>query len=1008
MFLRTRKVENTQRKKRPTTLKSKKKRKAKPTLNTMGWNTTDADEIERRQIRAQTETFKSQPIEQEYGYFGSFYVGSKQPEKKYYVEIRSLAEHINSCDCPDYRHNGLGTCKHIEHVLFRLQKKQKKAFKLAAQEGSPRTEIYIDRREINTMRVAWSNVRPKSQIYQILSVFFNADGTLQQDPLLAYPKIKSIISKMRLRQQKQIRISSHIDEVLENQHLQLERQQNKEKFLVELEQGKHKLNFLKHQLYPYQELGMLHLVLTERALLSDEMGLGKTVQAIAACGLLNRLKDIKKVLVIATASLKAEWAEQIAKFTTQKSLIIQGSRPSRLKQYEQPAFFYLCNYEQIIMDGPDIMRLLSPEVIILDEAQRIKNWQTKTANAVKMLKSRYAFVLTGTPLENRIDDIYSVIQFLNPDLFGPLFRFNRDFYQLGEDGRPIGYKNLDVLHKKLQPVMLRRRKHEVEGQLPNRTVNNYFVRMEVEQRKRYDEYKDRVARLLSKAKRQPLRKEEYEKMQKWLSCMRMICDTPYILDPKCRISPKLHELTNILEELLEDPTAKIIIFSEWERMLQLVRELAEKMDIAFAWHTGKVRQQKRRQEINRFKEEPYCRLFLSTDAGSLGLNLQAANVVINLDLPWNPAKLEQRIARAWRKHQTRTVQVINFVCEDSIEHRMLGLLSQKKVLAQGVLEGHDDLKEMELPSGRAAFMERMEELMAQPTEDSSEPQQQNPIIESALTPTTEILPTTENIATSENSLMSIISFSAISESTTTDATPHIDPTIPNEDEGLELFTKKIKHLIQQSIQVDKPIPKVMLAIVDHHSEQAHITSKLNATITNSTCEVIDRNTFETIQRLVKSGILSLNDQTEILSSSEDITKSLDRIQEEQITKGRQALDYAMRKQKMAKLLIDQAFWKEGVTPLQEALESTIYAFSCLTSKKMNFTKEMMTHQHIQEKLIKHYGLPQKALLLLTELHMDNLPEVQITFYLKGCEEIYHYVNDFFEKSSKYSLNPTFS
>ena len=136
-------------------------------------------------------------------------------------------------------------------------------------------------------------------------------------------------------------------------------------------------------------------------------------------------------------------------------------------------------------------------MIILDEAQRIKNWQTLTAQAVKRLASRYAFVLTGTPLENRIDELYSIVEFLDPAIFGPLFRFNRDFYQLDERGRPIGYRNLDALHRRVRPIMLRRRKEEVEGQLPGRTVNTYFVSMHPEQAERYEPYQTRVTRLRS-------------------------------------------------------------------------------------------------------------------------------------------------------------------------------------------------------------------------------------------------------------------------------------------------------------------------------------------------------------------------------------------------------------------------------------------------------------------------------------------------------------------------------
>jgi superfamily II DNA/RNA helicase len=138
------------------------------------------------------------------------------------------------------------------------------------------------------------------------------------------------------------------------------------------------------------------------------------------------------------------------------------------------------------------------------------------------------------------------------------------------------------------------------------------------------------------------------------------------------------------------------------------------MGVDVAWHTGSVPQQRRRAEIMRFKQDPACRLFLSTDSGSVGLNLQAASAVVNVDLPWNPAKLEQRIARAWRKNQTRSVTVVNLVCEDSIEHQILHLLASKQALADGVLDGQGDLAKLKMPSGRAAMIERMQAMMQMP------------------------------------------------------------------------------------------------------------------------------------------------------------------------------------------------------------------------------------------------------------------------------------------------------
>jgi hypothetical protein len=201
-------------------------------------------------------------------------------------------------------------------------------------------------------------------------------------------------------------------------------------------------------------------------------------------------------------------------------------------------------------------------------------------------------------------------------------------------------------------------------------------------------------------------------MLRFLAMMRMDCDSGYILNPELRTCPKVAEVEKILEECRENSEVKVIIFSEWERMLELVRDLCRKMDLGFAWHTGSVPQKRRRAEINAFKSDPQCRVFLSTDSGATGLNLQNASVVINCDLPWNPAKLEQRIARAWRKHQTRAVTVINLVSENTIEHRMLETLSNKQALSDGVLDLRGDLNEIKLRSGRQAFLSKLEQLIS--------------------------------------------------------------------------------------------------------------------------------------------------------------------------------------------------------------------------------------------------------------------------------------------------------
>jgi SNF2 family DNA or RNA helicase len=179
--------------------------------------------------------------------------------------------------------------------------------------------------------------------------------------------------------------------------------------------------------------------------------------------------------VVTPASLKSEWEEQIQRFTALPYQLLFGQRHQRLRAYTQAPFFTIVNYEQMLTDALDVNAYLKPEVVVLDEAQRIKNWNTKTAQAVKRLCSRYAFALTGTPIENRIDELHSLMDFLTPSVLGPLFRFNRNFYEFDERGRPNAYKNLDQLHARIKPFMLRRRKADVETELPERTDRTYFV-----------------------------------------------------------------------------------------------------------------------------------------------------------------------------------------------------------------------------------------------------------------------------------------------------------------------------------------------------------------------------------------------------------------------------------------------------------------------------------------------------------------------------------------------------
>ena len=772
------------------------------------WRTTDQDEINRRRIRAREEQPRIRNLHPQHTIFSNFEIRSRSG-MTYFVEIRDLANRQFHSTTVDFQINGLGTCKHTEAVLLYLESRFRRKFAGGLKTGSNRIDIVPDVVK-GTLKVE----RNLSDLPPSLRAMFNADGYL----LDVTPE--DAIVRLRKSKSDRLRISQEVGPWLEA------RQHAEERRLLrrEYEKKVHTGIFPQYEttvpLYPYQREGMLHLAFNERALLADEMGLGKTIQAIAACALLHRMGKASHVLIVSPASLKTEWEEQIQKFTDLPYQIIFGLRHKRLEAYGTAPFFTIVNYEQMLRDALEVNARLKPDIVILDEAQRIKNWSTKTAQAVKRLESRYAFVLTGTPIENRIDEIYSIVNFIDPAILGPLFRFNRDFYALNERGRPEGYCNLDKLHERIRPLMTRRRKADVETELPSRTDRNHFVTMSPSQREAYRDHEKLVARLVYIAKRRPLTKQEQDKLMRELAMMRMICDTPYILDPDDRTCPKLKELENIFDESCSDPEVKIVVFSEWVRMLELVRELLDKMKFGYALHTGSVPQRRRRAEIQMFKTDPHCRVFVSSDSGGVGLNLQNASVVVNCDLPWNPAKLEQRIARVWRKHQMRNVTVINLVSEETIEHRMLETLAAKRSLADGVLDGMGDLKKIPLKRGARAFMERLEQVVETPVGQKKKDK-----------PKAEILPVDRSAGFAERASALLGGHLVACEERYPEEGAH-SVIMVVVDRDAQAWQEQLKSVHEKLLGRDKidPLSPVQL-------------------------QVIDRVTHETLQRLSEAGLL---------------------------------------------------------------------------------------------------------------------------------------------------------
>jgi SNF2 family DNA or RNA helicase len=465
---------------------------------------------------------------------------------------------------------------------------------------------------------------------------------------------------------------------------------------------------LKCELYEYQCEGALFAARAGRCLIGDEMGLGKTIQALAATEIMARQVGVERALIVCPTSLKHQWEREIARFTDRRAVVIAGSRARREQQYAaQESFFKITNYDTVHADLELIARW-SPDLVILDEAQRIKNWNTRTARSAKRIASPYAIVLTGTPLENRLEELASIVAFVDKHRLGPTFRFLADHQVRDENGKVVGYRDLDRIGKTLAPVLIRRSKAQVLTQLPERLDKNFFVPMTPQQRVHHEENREVVARIVAKWRHHKFLSEaDQRRLMIALQNMRMSCDSTYLLDQRTDFGVKADELTTLLGELLEQPGSKIVVFSQWVRMLELLVGRLKKKRIEHVLFHGGVDGTRRKGLIDRFREDDRCRAFLSTDAGGVGLNLQHASIVVNMDLPWNPAVLEQRIGRVHRLGQRNPVQVINFIAQGTIEEGMLSVLTFKKALFAGVLDGGE--REVFLGGSRLSrFMETVE------------------------------------------------------------------------------------------------------------------------------------------------------------------------------------------------------------------------------------------------------------------------------------------------------------
>ncbi len=600
--------------------------------------------------------------------------------RQYEVTLHDPEQGKGHCTCPDFLSNRLGICKHLIHLKTHFKKK-KDLNKRLARERFPFVDIFWD--SIAGQPKLFSE-RPKSETADLnppLEDYFSEDGTYTRQNLTDIMPLLAVVDQNK-RVRVQPSVLAHLDAALEAEQL------------ADLSQNVPMPPFqLNTRLYPYQEEGVRFGLFKKAVLIGDEMGLGKTLQAIALAAMKKKVFGFERVLVVTLASLKDQWKREIDRFSDETSVVVAGPAHKRRAIYRGGHYFFvITNYEAVLRDVTVISEF-KPDLVILDEAQRIKNFSTKTADAVKRLPRKHALVLTGTPLENKLEDVYSIVQFLDPHLLAPLWQFAADHFMISrkKKGHVLGYYNLDKLHEKLKPLVIRRKKEAVLKDLPDEVVNNYYVDLHHEQREIYAGYCRVLLPLINKKFLTPM---DLRRIQELLMRMRMVCNSTYLIDRTTHISPKLKELASVIDDLVIQSRRKMVIFSEWTTMTFLIARHLSEVGIPFVELSGKIPVNKRQALIDEFTNNPDCRVFLSTDAGGTGLNLQAADCVVNFELPWNPARLNQRIGRVSRIGQkSQCINVVNFISKGSIEEKIFAGIQLKTDLFRGVFEGGENIVE---------------------------------------------------------------------------------------------------------------------------------------------------------------------------------------------------------------------------------------------------------------------------------------------------------------------------
>lgn len=431
-------------------------------------------------------------------------------------------------------------------------------------------------------------------------------------------------------------------------------------------------------LYPYQKVGSAFLWKIGSGLLGDEPGTGKTLQVMA----LAEKAGAEKILVFCPSVLKHQWANELKTFVPhRKAIVIEGTKAERVALWREEADYYIANYELLLRDF-DSMNCREWDYIFADEATKICNPRAKQSKAIKKLRAKKRVAMSGTPIANRAEDCWNLIDFTNPGVFGNYWTFLGRYCVKNQYGSIFKYQNMDELRDKLKRYMIRRTKEEVLPELPEKITTDVPFVLSEEERKLQKKIKMEI---LHDIETTDINKIDYPMRLQFTIAkfgrLRQLADSLELLGENKK-STKLEVLKELLQENLENGR-KAIIFSEFSKMCDILkRELPEYNPVMI---TGDVPNEERQPLLDKFNAEPECKVCVMSSAGAYGLNITAASIVANYDLPFSLSKLDQRIGRAHRHGQKNKVQVFNFLGKGTADMAIKKIIHSKAELAGKLL-----------------------------------------------------------------------------------------------------------------------------------------------------------------------------------------------------------------------------------------------------------------------------------------------------------------------------------